>query len=151
MYTLETKLLINTTIETAWNFFSSPANLQKITPGYMGFEILSNIEGQKMFPGMIISYIVKPLLGFPLKWVTEITHVKEYEYFVDEQRVGPYKIWHHLHRFKKTESGVLMEDILHYSLPFGFIGRIAHKLFVRKRVEEIFAYREKVITKLFLS
>lgn len=149
IYTLYREQKLNISLEEAWEFFSSPSNLKKITPPYMGFEIQSDHNNQKMFAGMIIEYLVKPLFGFPMRWVTEITHVKEKEYFVDEQRFGPYKFWHHLHQFR-TENGILvMIDKVNYALPVGFLGRIAHKLFIRKKIEEIFDFRSEILQKIF--
>ena len=134
----------------AWDFFSSPLNLAKITPEKMNFVITSNFTADtKMYPGMFISYKVSPLLGIKMNWVTEITHVKEGEYFVDEQRTGPYAIWHHEHHFTEIKGGVHMTDILTYAIPYGIIGRIANKLIVEKEVKTIFAYRDEEIKKLF--
>ena len=104
-----------------------------------------------MYPGQIIEYKVKPMLGIPLYWMTEITHVKDKEFFVDEQRYGPYSFWHHQHLFKEVEGGVEMIDIVHYKIPFWFIGDLAHALFVRKRLEHVFEYRYKVIEEMFGS
>ncbi len=138
------------TLDEAWIFFSSPNNLAKITPPDMGFVITSDKkDGEKMYPGQLITYIIKPLLGIPMKWMTEITHVKEGDYFIDEQRFGPYKLWHHKHSFIKTGTGVEMHDEVNYVLPFGFLGTIAHRLFIRKRIEYIFEYRTKVLEKQF--
>lgn len=106
-------------------------------------------EGGKMYPGMIITYKVSPLWGIKMNWMTEITHVKEKEYFVDEQRFGPYALWHHQHHFKAVEGGVLMTDILNYAIPYGFIGRIAHHWFVKKKIREVFDYRVKAIEEIF--
>ncbi|NMB80783.1 MAG: SRPBCC family protein [Ignavibacteria bacterium] len=149
LHTLYKEQKLNITLDQAWDFFSSPANLKIITPPYMGFEIKSNFKNEKMFSGMIIEYIVKPVLSIPMRWVTEITHVKEKEYFIDEQRFGPYKFWHHLHQFSIENGELIMIDKLNYALPFGILGRIVNKLFVRKRIEEIFNYREKVLGELF--
>jgi ligand-binding SRPBCC domain-containing protein len=156
LYTLYREQKLNISLEEAWEFFSSPSNLKKITPPYMGFEIQSDHNNQKMFAGMIIEYLVKPLFGLPMRWVTEITHVKEKEYFVDEQRFGPYKFWHHLHQFRienfsgnKTGSILVMIDKVNYALPVGFLGRIVHKLFIRKKIEEIFDYRSEILQKIF--
>lgn len=116
----------------------------------MGFEITSGFNnGDKMYAGMIISYIVKPLFHLPMRWVTEITHVKEGVYFVDEQRFGPYALWHHQHFFKQIEGGVEMHDRIHYKIPFGAAGRLANAMFVRKQVGEIFEYRYKKLEELF--
>ena len=116
----------------------------------MNFIVTSNFKnGDKVYPGMIITYKVSPLFGIKMNWMTEITHVKEKEYFVDEQRFGPYALWHHQHHFKEINGGILMTDIIHYAIPYGFIGRIANSLTVRKKIKEVFAYREKTITELF--
>jgi len=136
------------TIKEAWNFFSNPSNLKEITPSYMGFKILEGAD-KDMFPGQIIKYIVKPLFGIPLRWVTEITHVERESYFVDEQRYGPYKLWHHKHFFKKIKDGVEMIDIVDYRLPFGILGRMAHPLFIKKKLNQIFDYRYKVLENKF--
>ncbi len=109
-------------MEEAWDFISNPANLKTITPDYMGFEILSGAD-RTMYPGQIIQYIVTPLLGLKTKWVTEITHVAEKQYFVDEQRFGPYALWHHKHFIKEIANGVEMEDIIDYKVPFGWVWR----------------------------
>lgn len=136
-------------IEDAWDFFSSPRNLSVITPDYMGFIITSDYKDQKMYEGMVITYIVKPILGIPLDWVTEITHVDEPVYFVDEQRFGPYSFWHHEHHFREIDEGVEMTDLLSYKLPFCLVGRIINSLFVRRRVESIFDYRYQKLESLF--
>lgn len=136
-------------LHEAWEFFSSPKNLKIITPEYMGFDITSGNQDQKMYPGMIISYKVKPLFNLPLNWMTEITHVKEKEYFIDEQISGPYQIWHHEHHFNEHDNGVEMTDILHYKLPFGMMGKLVEKVMVKKRVEEIFTYRRKKLESMF--
>lgn len=139
-------------LNEAWEFFSSPLNLARITPASMQFIITSDYTAEtKMYPGMIITYKVSPLFGIKLNWMTEITHVKENEYFVDEQRFGPFALWHHQHHFKETEGGVLMTDLLHYAIPFGIIGRLANRIIVQNNVREIFTYREKKIEELFGS
>ncbi|MDD5360941.1 MAG: SRPBCC family protein [Ignavibacteria bacterium] len=140
MHLLETKQKLPVDLKTAWEFFSSPDNLKEITPEYMGFDIIS-VSSAKMYPGMIIRYKVRPMLNFPIDWVTEITHVSEHEYFVDEQRFGPYKFWHHTHRFIEINGGVEMSDTLYYKIKFGIIGRMANGLFVRRKLKEIFDYR----------
>ncbi len=149
IYTLYREQKLNISLDEAWHFFSSPLNLVKITPPYMGFEIVSDFNNEKMFAGMIIQYIIRPILGIPLKWVTEITHVKEKEYFIDEQRFGPYKLWHHLHQFRMQAGELIMIDKVNYALPFGLIGRFVNKLFIRNRVEKIFDYRSEILRKLF--
>jgi ligand-binding SRPBCC domain-containing protein len=134
----------------AWNFFSSPVNLSKITPPQMKFVVTSDYdENTKMYPGMIITYKITPLLGIKMNWMTEITHVKDNEYFVDEQRFGPYALWHHQHHFKEIKGGVLMTDILHYAIPYGIIGRLANEVLVEKQIKNIFAYRTQEVNKLF--
>lgn len=150
IYSLYRKQILNIEIDKAWEFFSSPKNLKQITPPYMGFEIISDFKNEKMFAGMIITYIVKPILNIPFNWVTEITHVKDKEYFVDEQRFGPYKLWHHLHKFKVIdENKIEMIDIVNYALPFSFLGILINKFLIRKRIEEIFNYREKILDEMF--
>lgn len=149
-YTIKRTHVLPLSMQEAWQFFSSPKNLQKITPLDMGFVITSDkADAEEMYAGQIITYIIKPMLGIPVKWMTEITHVKDGEYFVDEQRFGPYKLWHHRHSFKQTKDGVEMTDVVNYVLPFGIIGSIAHALFIRKRVEYIFEYRKKVLDEMF--
>lgn len=136
-------------LDEAWSFFSNPGNLAEITPPHMGFTVTSLHHGEQMYAGQIIRYIVKPLLGIPLKWCTEITHVSEGKYFIDEQRFGPYAFWHHQHHFTRHGNGVLMEDILHYKLPFGFLGGIVDTLFIRNEVQSIFDYRRETLIKRF--
>lgn len=148
MYQFKTTQKLNISINEAWNFLSNPKNLKDITPEYMRFDIISG-DDKKMFPGQIIEYILTPVFNIPFKWVTEITHVKQKKYFVDEQRFGPYSFWHHKHFIKEVEDGVIMEDIVHYKLPLGIIGRLAHRLFVRNKVEEIFSFRRKKLHSLF--
>jgi ligand-binding SRPBCC domain-containing protein len=115
----------------------------------MGFEVTSNSYSNKMYAGMIITYIVKPVLGIPLNWITEITHVKEKAYFVDEQRMGPYKMWHHQHKIEAIDGGVLMTDIVTYVPPFGFIGTIANRLFIKNQLQQIFDCRTTALEELF--
>ncbi len=123
IYQLHTTQKLPISLEEAWDFFSNPGNLKTITPDYMGFDILSGAE-RKMYPGQIIEYIVTPIAGIKTGWVTEITHVKDKAYFVDEQRYGPYSLWHHKHFFEEIPGGVKMDDLLHYKLPFGFLGQM---------------------------
>lgn len=149
VFSIKTVQLIKTDIDTAWDFFSSPKNLQKITPDSLGFNIISKHHGDKMYPGQIIEYTVKPVMGIPLYWMTEITHVEDKKYFIDEQRFGPYSLWHHQHHFRQTEAGVEMTDIVHYKIPFGMLGDLAHLLFVKKQLKAIFDYRYEVVEKLF--
>ena len=144
MYQLKKTQFIKTDLKTAWDFFSSPGNLKKITPDYMGFDVKTELP-EKMYEGLMIEYTVKPLLGIPMNWITEIKTVKELEFFVDEQRKGPYKIWHHEHHFKELEGGVEMTDIVSYELPLGILGRIMHPFLVQKKLEEIFDFRFKAV------
>ena len=135
-------------VEEAWDFLSDPKNLKTITPDYMGFEIVSGAD-RSMYPGQIIQYIVTPVLGIKTKWVTEITHVKEGKYFVDEQRFGPYTLWHHKHFIKPIEGGIEMEDIIDYKIPFGILGQCVHPFLVKPKLKEIFEYREQKLIELF--
>ncbi len=146
--TFEQKLPIP--LAEAWDFFSSPLNLAKITPAEMRFVVTSAFDASaKIYPGMVITYKVSPLFGIQMNWMTEITHVKDQEYFVDDQRVGPYAIWHHEHHFEPIKGGVKMTDKLTYAIPYGIIGRLANKLLVAKEVQKIFTYRKKAINDLF--
>lgn len=148
MKRLQSKQWLPISLNQAWDFFSSPKNLNEITPEDMVFEIKSDIP-EKMYAGMFIVYSIRPILNIPVKWVTEITHVEDKKFFIDEQRVGPYSIWHHEHHFEEKDGGVLMTDILHYDVGKSFLGVIASKLFVDKKVKGIFEYREKKLEKLF--
>ncbi len=150
VYKKETVQHINASIEECWAFFSSPKNLQEITPKDMGFQI-TDYDGKKMYAGQIIQYKVSPLAGLKLSWTTEITFVKDKEYFIDEQRFGPYSLWHHKHFFEPTENGVKMTDVVHYALPLGFIGRIMNALVVKNKLKEIFEYRIVAVNQIFNS
>lgn len=149
VYSIKTVQQIPVSIDTAWDFFSSPDNLKEITPANLGFNIVSKHHGDKMYAGQIIEYTVKPVFGIPLYWMTEITHVADKKYFVDEQRYGPYSMWHHQHHFKTVEGGVEMTDIIHYKLPFWFFGDIAYALFVKKQLQNIFDFRYKIVEERF--
>ncbi|HEX2976249.1 MAG TPA: SRPBCC family protein [Bacteroidales bacterium] len=140
---------ISATPREVWDFISSPSNLQEITPRNMGFLITSKNGNEKMYPGMIITYKVKPLFGLKVNWVTEITHIREFEFFVDEQRSGPYSMWHHEHKIEQVEGGILMTDTVTYKPPFGFIGSVVNSLFIKKRLKQIFDYRSVVLEKKF--
>ena len=132
----------------AWSFFSDPRNLSRITPPSLGLEVTSDLPGV-MYPGMIITYRVRPIPWISVGWVTEITHVREPVLFVDEQRFGPYRFWHHEHHFREVEGGVEMEDIVHYALPFGTIGRVFGGPLVRRRLEQIFSFRRRFLVREF--
>ena len=148
-YQLHKTQKVPASIDEIWNFIYSPENLKKITPKHMGFDITSGQLPPKMYPGMIISYKVSPVFGIKMTWVTEITHVKEKEYFVDEQRIGPYKMWHHEHKIEAIEGGVLMTDIVSYQPPFGFIGAIANSILIKKQLKAIFDYRTQAMERFF--
>jgi ligand-binding SRPBCC domain-containing protein len=149
IYNLQRKQILPISLEEAWNFFSSPKNLSKITPDNMGFDIRYMSGGNNTYPGQIIIYKIKILGGLRVSWVTEITHVQDKNYFVDEQRFGPYALWHHQHHFKTTDEGLEMTDEVNYAIPFGFVGRLAHWLFVERQVNAIFDHRYKVLETYF--
>ena len=148
-YQFKKQQKINTSIDKVWDFISSPANLKEITPDYMGFDIISEDLPQKMYAGMIISYMVSPILGLKTNWVTEITQIRDKEYFIDEQRVGPYALWHHQHIIEPIKHGVLMTDIVSYQPPLGILGAIANTLIIRNKLKEIFDYRTKAVDERF--
>ncbi len=148
-YQLRKEQLVRTSLDDLWAFISAPQNLQEITPDSMGFVITSDETPREMYPGCIITYKVKPLMGIPMKWMTEITHVEDRKFFVDEQRVGPYKLWHHQHILEEREDGILMKDIVTYEPPFGFLGRIANGILIRRKLNQIFDYRFKVLEERF--
>jgi ligand-binding SRPBCC domain-containing protein len=148
LYQIKTKLKLPISVDKAWEFLSNPKNLKEITPKHMNFRILSGAD-RSIFAGQIIQYKVTPMLGISTKWVTEITHVKDKEYFVDEQRFGPYALWHHKHFIKKIDGGVEMEDVIDYKIPFGIIGQIAHPIIVKNKLKQIFKYRENKLKELF--
>jgi ligand-binding SRPBCC domain-containing protein len=133
----------------AWSFFSNPKNLKTITPSFMGFDITSELTGDNMYAGMIITYLVRPLFDIPLNWMTEITQVSAPYFFVDNQKSGPFKIWHHQHFITEVANGVEMTDIVNYSVGFGVVGRLIEKLAVEKRVNEIFDFRYKKLEEIF--
>jgi ligand-binding SRPBCC domain-containing protein len=148
MYQLKRTQFVKTDLQTCWDFFSSPKNLQKITPEYMGFDVLTEIP-EKMYEGLMIEYKVRPLLNIPMRWITEIKTVKDKQFFIDEQRKGPYVIWHHEHHFKEVNGGVEMTDIVSYELPMGFLGRMVHPILVKSKLEEIFTHRFKKVEEIF--
>lgn len=148
IYTLHAKQNLPITLDEAWDLLSDPKNLKTITPDYMGFHILSGAD-RPMYPGQIIQYIVTPVLGIKTKWVTEITHVMDRQYFVDEQRFGPYALWHHKHFIKKIPGGVEMEDIVDYKVPMGILGQLVHPFLVKPKLDAIFAYRKQKLIELY--
>ncbi|MDQ1803599.1 SRPBCC family protein [Chryseobacterium sp. CKR4-1] len=136
-------------LETAWRFFSSANNLSKITPKDMNFIVLTKLENDEIYEGMIIDYYVSPLLGIKMSWQTEIIQVSFQKSFTDFQKKGPYKLWNHFHEFIPNEKGVLMRDTINYELPMGVLGEVAHGLFVKNKIEHIFNYRYQILEKMF--
>jgi ligand-binding SRPBCC domain-containing protein len=149
VYTISRKQFLPITLQEAWEFFSTPSNLTKITPAEMGFTTQYRSGADKTYPGQIIRYKIQVIPGLKMNWVTEITHVKELEYFVDEQRFGPYALWHHQHHFKEVAGGVEMMDEVNYAIPLGIIGRLANFIFVGQKVNRIFDYRFKILEEYF--
>lgn len=148
-HTIKTVQRIPVSLDKAWDFFSDPANLQTITPEGMGFKVISKHHGDRMYAGQLIEYKVRPVAGIPVYWMTEITQVKDRVYFIDEQRFGPYTLWHHQHHFKEIPGGVEMTDIVHYKNPLGILGRIANRLFVKNKLKTIFDFRYRKVEELF--
>lgn len=148
IHQLEVNQKLPISLEEAWAFFSTPKNLDLLTPDDMSFKIISGAE-QKAYAGQIITYKIKPMLNIAMNWVTEITQCVEGKYFIDEQRFGPYRFWHHQHHFHETKDGVKMKDILHYALPFGILGELMGNMFIHQKVLGIFSYREKKLQELF--
>ena len=136
--------------EEAWAFLSDPANLEKITPPHMKFTITSKVDA-KMYAGQLITYKVAIMSGFKTNWVTEITHVNAPFYFVDEQRFGPYSMWHHEHRIIQEKDGIRMLDKVTYKIPLGILGNLAHALFIKKQLREIFNYRFQALSNMFCT
>ena len=149
VYSLYSRQHVPATLDEVWAFFSDARNLLAVTPPHLNLKVTNEVWGQTVYAGQVMTYKVKPLLGIPLSWMTEITHVEEKSYFVDEQRKGPYKLWHHQHHFRAVEGGVEMTDLVHYRLPFGPLGSIAHGLIVKEELEKIFTYRYQKIVELF--
>ncbi|MDF2932018.1 MAG: hypothetical protein K0R36_1349 [Chryseobacterium sp.] len=149
VHQLKREQQLNCDIETAWKFFSSANNLSKITPKDMNFIVRTKMESDEIYEGMIIDYYVSPLLGIKMDWQTEITQVNHHQSFTDFQKKGPYKLWNHFHEFIPNEKGVLIKDTVDYELPMGFLGEIAHKLFVKSKLEHIFLYRFNILEKMF--
>lgn len=148
MKRLERKQWLPISLDEAWDFFSSPQNLNEITPDEMVFEILTEVP-PLMYEGLFVEYRIRPILNIPMRWVTEITHIKEKKYFIDEQRVGPYRIWHHEHHFEAHDGGVMMTDILYYDVGKGLLGKIASLLLVDTKVKGIFDYRCIILEERF--
>ena len=150
MHHLYRRQTLTTTIDKAWEFFTEPGNLKRITPGFMGFDITSISGPRELHAGQIITYKVRPFLGIPFNWVTEITHAREPYFFVDEQRLGPFLFWHHKHYLEETPEGnVVMVDSVHYKVFYGLLGKIINRLVVARRLKYIFDYRTRVIGEMF--
>lgn len=147
LHTLIRKQKIYADLKEVWDFFSSPLNLATITPDWLKFTVVSDVP-QKMYPGMIIEYRVSPILDIPVKWITEITHVCEPNYFVDEQRFGPYKFWHHKHFFKQIDDYIEMIDQVDYIIPYSLFGELFFP-YIAKKLEKIFDYRYNMIESIF--
>ena len=148
IHVLKSRQQLPVSLERAWDFFSNPHNLLTITPPFLNLKVTNEIYGDAVYTGQIITYKVKPLPAVTLPWLTEITHVENGKMFVDEQRKGPYRLWHHQHHFKKIEGGIEMIDVVHYRVPFGMIGELFHPM-VRKKLTEIFVYRFNKVNELF--
>ncbi len=149
VHVLRKTQVVSASVEQCWAFFSNPRNLAKITPPELCFQVLSELPPE-IYPGMMIQYRVRPLAGIPVTWLTEITHVDGPRSFVDEQRVGPYSIWHHEHAFAARADGrTEVRDVVHYVLPFGWLGNLAHPFLVAPTLAMIFAFREKAVAGLF--
>lgn len=148
VYTLKTQLILPIRLDIAWDFFSNPGNLARITPTEMGFIITSD-KPERMFAGQIITYKIGIFPGVKSNWVTEITQVNEKIFFIDEQRFGPYKMWHHEHHFKSVDGGVTMTDRVTFKIPFGFVGRMAYGLFIRRKLLQIFNFRAEMLSNYF--
>ena len=149
IHLLKKETIVNAPLAEVWRFFSDPHNLEKITPAYMKFQVLKCPNVVEVYDGMIIEYKVRPILNYPMKWTTLITKVEPQKYFTDTQTRGPYSLWEHTHYFEQTANGTKMIDEVRYALPLGILGSIAHNLFVRKQLEVIFQFREKVIEQIF--
>ncbi|RYY17118.1 MAG: hypothetical protein EOO04_25910 [Chitinophagaceae bacterium] len=149
VYSLKSVQRIPVPVTEIWDFFSSPQNLPDLTPSTLGFKVISKHHGPKIYQGQVIEYKVSPLFGIPLYWMTEITHVDPLKYFVDEQRYGPYSMWHHQHHFRPIEGGVEMTDIVHYKNPLWILGDIANTIIVKKKLQEIFGFRYDAVAKRF--
>jgi len=149
IYTIKASQIIPLSINEAWDFFSNPRNLPRITPPWLNLKITSELP-DKMYEGMLITYKVYPVAGIPSDWVTEITTVEEKLFFIDEQRLGPYKFWHHQHHFTEVDDGTEMSDIVNYAIPFDPLSRPLNSLLVGKKVNKIFKYRKEVLERLFV-
>jgi ligand-binding SRPBCC domain-containing protein len=148
VYRLHRRQFLPITLEEAWPFFATPRNLEAITPDFLHFEITSD-PPDEMYSGLIITYRIAAVAGIPMTWVTEIKHLEPYRRFVDEQRLGPYRFWHHEHAFRAVPGGIEMEDIVHYVMPWGWLGRLVHAVFVERRLKAIFDFRRDYLAGLW--
>ncbi|MHC5202486.1 SRPBCC family protein [Myroides sp. LJL119] len=148
-YQLYREQQLNCSLQTAWEFFSTPNNLSKITPSDLRLTVLNDFKDEPIFQGMLISYTVSPICNIPLTWVTKITQVDKLKSFTDFQAKGPYKYWNHFHEFVENQHGVLVKDTVDYQLPFGFVGTLAHDVLVKKKLESIFDFRQVVLDQFF--
>lgn len=146
---IKTTQKIPADLSTVWKFFSDPSNLRLITPAPLDFKIISEIEEEEMYAGQIVEYTVKPLLGIPVYWMTEITHVEKERYFIDEQKNGPYSMWHHKHHFKSIQGGTEMRDVVHYKVPLKVLGDIINKIIVKDKLKEVFEFRFNIVEERF--
>jgi ligand-binding SRPBCC domain-containing protein len=149
MHQFKTEQWLPVTVDEAWRFFSSPKNLSVITPPELDFKIVTRLTDEDIYEGMLIDYVVKPLFGIPVRWRTGISRVLFHEYFADRQLKGPYTSWEHVHYFREEKGGVMMIDEVNYTLPFGVLGRILHKILIRKKIEYIFSFRRQILEKIF--
>jgi ligand-binding SRPBCC domain-containing protein len=148
LLSLQARQVLPISLDEAWSFFSDPRNLSRITPPSMAFEVTSEVP-DRIYAGLIITYRVRPLLRVPMQWVTEITHVREPHFFVDEQRFGPYRFWHHQHLFREVEGGVEVSDWVHYALPVGAPRALVDRLLVGPQLRRIFGFREQTLARMF--
>lgn len=148
IFTIKREQFLPITIEESWDFFSDPNNLKLITPPSLGLKIKSEIE-KELYEGMIITYDVTPFRGFTTTWVTEITHINKPYYFIDEQRIGPYRLWHHQHFFSENDKGIIAKDLINYALPYGLLGNLLNSIYIRNNLDTIFNYRNEALNKIF--
>ena len=148
LHRLQRRQHLPVSADAAWRFFSSPLNLPYITPGWLNLTPVGPLP-ERMFAGMMIRYRLTPLLGIPVTWISEITHVDEPHFFVDEQRFGPYRFWHHQHHFRPFNGGVEMIDTVSYGLKYSIVGTAMHALLIRRRLEEIFNFRQQTLAQYF--
>jgi ligand-binding SRPBCC domain-containing protein len=147
LYQLERTQILPVSQNQAWQFFSQPRNLPDITPPWLGFRITCSAD-ENLHAGQVFSYRLKPIFGIPATWISEITHVHEPDYFIDEQRFGPYRFWHHRHIFKPVDSGTLIHDVVHYAIGWGMFGQWVQRLIVAPRLERIFNYRQEKLEQI---